>query len=196
MVPEADSRAEAQQVAFEWMRAVLQKDISLDALRRDVGDISDLGALLQRLYEGRLSDRNRSMTVLADRHGLSSSTVCRFLGIDKETRRRYLRTFKTGGEATLFARQTKSTRKFDDEAIKQAVAGGLGLSILSRHTLHRDPAQEDDVVILPVAGFPLHTSWQLVYLRQKRLSRAAQAFLALLEEWIPAYTASKGMEAG
>lgn len=83
-----------------------------------------------------------------------------------------------------------------NEAIKQAVAGGLGLSILSRHTLHRNPAQEDDVVILPVAGFPLHTSWQLVYLRQKRLSRAAQAFLALLEDWIPAYTASKGMEAG
>lgn len=83
-----------------------------------------------------------------------------------------------------------------NEAIKQAVAGGLGLSILSRHTLHRDPAQEDDVVILPVAGFPLHTSWQLVYLRQKRLSRAAQAFLSLLEEWIPAYTASKGIEAG
>lgn len=83
-----------------------------------------------------------------------------------------------------------------NEAIKQAVAGGLGFSILSRHTLHRDPAQEDDVVILPVAGFPLHTRWQVVYLRQKRLSRAAQAFLALLEEWIPAYTASKGMEAG
>jgi DNA-binding transcriptional LysR family regulator len=81
-----------------------------------------------------------------------------------------------------------------NEAIKQAVAGGLGFSILSRHTLHRDPAQEDDVVILPVAGFPLHTRWQLVHLRQKRLSRAAQAFLALLEEWIPAYTASKGMD--
>lgn len=81
-----------------------------------------------------------------------------------------------------------------NEAIKQAVAGGLGLSILSRHTLHRDPAQEDDVVILPVAGFPLHSSWQVVHLRQKRLSRAAQAFLALLEEWIPAYSVSKGMD--
>ncbi len=81
-----------------------------------------------------------------------------------------------------------------NEAIKQAVAGGAGLSIHSRHTLHRDPAQEDDVVILPVAGFSLHPDWQLVHLRQKRLSLAAQAFLALLEEWIPAYAASKGME--
>jgi transposase/transposase-like protein len=121
LTPEADSRAEAQRSAFEWMRAVLQKDISPDALRRDIGDIPDLGALLHRLYEGRLPDRNRSMTVLADRHGLSSGTVCSFLGIDKKTHHRYLRTFRNGGEAALFAPQTKSTRKFDNEAIKQAV---------------------------------------------------------------------------
>lgn len=50
------------------------------------------------------------------------------------------------------------------------------------------------MVILPVAGFSLHPDWQLVHLRQNRLSLAAQAFLALLEEWIPAYAASKGME--
>ncbi len=121
IVPEADSRVEAQQVAFEWMRAVLQKDINLDALSRDVGDLPDLGALLQRLYEGRLSDRNRSMTILADRHGLRCATVCSFLGIDRQTRLGYLRTFKSGGHAALFARQTKSTRKFDSEPVKQAV---------------------------------------------------------------------------
>src|SRR3712207_6793120 len=103
------------------MRAVLQKDIGPEALRRDVGDVPDLGALLDRLYDGRLSDRNRSMTVLADRHGLGRGVVCSFLGISKRTRRRYLRAFEEGGEAALFARRTKSTRKFDDEAVKQAV---------------------------------------------------------------------------
>jgi transposase len=68
-----------------------------------------------------LSDRNRSMVVLANRRGLISGTVCRFLGIEKKTYRKYLRAFETGGHAVLFARQTKSTRKFDDEAVKQAV---------------------------------------------------------------------------
>lgn len=81
-----------------------------------------------------------------------------------------------------------------NEAIKQAVAGGLGLSILSRHTLHRLPVEEDEVAILPVEGFPLHTQWQLVYLSKKRLSRAARAFLSELEEWIPHYRSSKGIE--
>ncbi|MBP6096385.1 MAG: LysR family transcriptional regulator [Methyloversatilis sp.] len=81
-----------------------------------------------------------------------------------------------------------------NEAIKQAVAGGLGLSILSRHTLHREPAREDEVVVLPVDGFPLMTRWQLAHLRSRRMSRAAQAFLALLQEWVPDYLSSKGME--
>jgi transposase len=130
VVPEADTRVEAQQIAFEWMRAVQQKDVSPDTLARDVGDVPDLATLLYRLYEGRLSDRNRSMTVLADCHGLGSGTVCSFLGIDRETHRKYLRTFKKGGQAALFAPQTKSTRKFDDEAIKQAVF----------QTLHEPPS--------------------------------------------------------
>lgn len=80
-----------------------------------------------------------------------------------------------------------------NEAIKQAVAGGMGLSILSRHTLHRDPLLEDEVVILQVEGFPLMSRWQVVRLQQRRLSRAAEAFLALLQAWVPAYLGTKGM---
>jgi transposase len=123
--PKPDKRAQARQAAFEWMRAVLVKDISLDALRRTVGDVLNVTALLQRLYDGCLSDRNRSMVILASCHGLSSGIVCSFLGIDKKTYRKYLRTFEEGGQDALFARQTKSTRKFDNETVKQAVFGLL-----------------------------------------------------------------------
>lgn len=54
-----------------------------------------------------------------------SGIVCSFLGIDKKTHRKYLRTFEEGGQEALFARQTKSTRKFDNETVKQAVVGLL-----------------------------------------------------------------------
>ena len=118
--------ARPQQAAFEWMRGVLQKDISLGALHREIGDVPGIETLLQRLYDGRLSDRNRSMAVLANRRGLKSRFVCAFLGIHTKTHRKCLRTFKDGGCAALFARrQTKSTRKFDNEATKQAVFGLL-----------------------------------------------------------------------
>src|SRR4051794_10843336 len=119
--PKPDRRELAKRAAFEWMRALLQKEIGDEALRREVGDLPELARLLQGLYDGRLSDRNRSMAVLATRRGLRRGVVCPFLGIDKRTRRKYLRLFEQGGAAALFARQTKSSRKFDDEAVKRAV---------------------------------------------------------------------------
>jgi transposase len=102
--PRTDRREQAKRAAFDWMRALLQKEISGEALRCEVGDLPELAPLLQRLYEGRLSDRNRSMVVLATRRGLGKGVVCPFLGIDKKTYRKYSRLFERGGAAALFAR--------------------------------------------------------------------------------------------
>ena len=52
LAPKPDRREQARQAAFEWMRAVLQKEISLDALRREIGDVPDITALLECLYDG------------------------------------------------------------------------------------------------------------------------------------------------
>ena len=68
-----------------------------------------------------------------------------------------------------------------DETIKQAVAAGLGLAVLSRHVLALDPAH-GPLRELDVEGFPLQRQWTVVYLREKRLSPLARAFLALLKE--------------
>lgn len=93
ITPKPDTREQARRAAFEWMRAILQKEISPNTLCREIGDVPDMAALLDCLYDGRLSDRNRSMAVLANGRGLSRSTVCGFLGINKHTYRKYLRTF-------------------------------------------------------------------------------------------------------
>ncbi|MCU0796972.1 MAG: LysR family transcriptional regulator [Akkermansiaceae bacterium] len=62
-----------------------------------------------------------------------------------------------------------------NEAIKEAVAGGLGLSVISNHALHGH-AKEHGVAILDVEGFPIASSWHLVYPKAKRLSPIASAF--------------------
>jgi transposase len=110
--------------AFEWMLAVLQRKIEHETLLREIGELPDLVLLLRRLYDGRLSDRNRSMVVLAGRRGLRSSVVCAFLGIARGTHRRYLGAYERGGFAMLFAPQTRS-RKFDNDVLKKAVFGTL-----------------------------------------------------------------------
>jgi transposase len=125
VAPKPDWQAEAQRTTFEWMRAVLQKEVDADVLRPEIGELPEFSTLLHHLYEGRLSDRNRSMVILATRRGLSQSMICAFLDISPKSCGKYLRAFERGGSAALFARQTKSTRKFDNEAITKAVFGIL-----------------------------------------------------------------------
>jgi DNA-binding transcriptional LysR family regulator len=65
-----------------------------------------------------------------------------------------------------------------NEAIKQAVAGGMGLSVLSLHALGH--LRDEQLAVLPIAGFPIHTSWAIYYPKGKRLSPITREFLAHL----------------
>lgn len=62
-----------------------------------------------------------------------------------------------------------------NEAVKQAVRSGLGLSVVSLHTIELE-LETRRLVTLDVQGFPLERKWYLVYRRGKRLSPAAAAF--------------------
>lgn len=62
-----------------------------------------------------------------------------------------------------------------NEAIKHAVVSGLGLSVLSLHTLTIE-GSEGSVAILDVEGFPILRNWYIVYTKGKELSLVAQEF--------------------
>lgn len=62
-----------------------------------------------------------------------------------------------------------------NEALKEAVAGGLGLGVVSRHALHGQD-KEHGVRVLDVQGFPLPSVWHLVHPVHKKLSPLAVAF--------------------
>jgi DNA-binding transcriptional LysR family regulator len=63
----------------------------------------------------------------------------------------------------------------DNSGVKEAVAAGLGVSILSRHALEMELAL-GRLTLLDVRGFPLHRQWTIVRTPGRRLSRAAEAF--------------------
>ena len=63
-----------------------------------------------------------------------------------------------------------------NEAIREAILAGLGISILSRYTLGLEPEQTN-LVCLDVEGFPLESHWHFVYPVGKHLSVAARAFM-------------------
>lgn len=63
-----------------------------------------------------------------------------------------------------------------NEAIKHAIVGGLGLSILSLHTLTLE-GSDGPVAVLDVEGFPIQRQWHMVHPKGKDLSLVARAFL-------------------
>lgn len=70
-----------------------------------------------------------------------------------------------------------------NEAIKEAILAGLGVSIMSRHTLGLE-VEQDQLVTLDVEGFPLERHWYFVYPIGKQLPVAAQAFMAFTREHV------------
>jgi DNA-binding transcriptional LysR family regulator len=66
-----------------------------------------------------------------------------------------------------------------NEAIKQAVRAGLGLGVVSTHTIELE-LETGRLVVLDVEGFPILRKWYLVYRRGKRLSPAAEEFRAMV----------------
>jgi DNA-binding transcriptional LysR family regulator len=67
-----------------------------------------------------------------------------------------------------------------NEAIKHGIAGGLGIAVLSRHTLALE-GENGQIAILDVEGFPIRRHWNVVYPSYKRLSVVAQAFSDYLQ---------------
>ncbi len=71
-----------------------------------------------------------------------------------------------------------------NEAIKHAVVGGLGISMISLHTLTLEGAT-GPVDILDVTGFPIQRQWYLVYPKDRNLSLIARTFLEYAEKTGP-----------
>ncbi len=68
-----------------------------------------------------------------------------------------------------------------NEAVKQEVMAGLGVSLLSLHTLELE-LRTGEVALLDVIGTPVMRNWHLVHMNAKLLSPTASAFRQFLYE--------------
>jgi DNA-binding transcriptional LysR family regulator len=62
-----------------------------------------------------------------------------------------------------------------NEAIKEAVAGHLGVAVISRHAI-KPMDLKKDLCVLPVAGTPIASQWHVVYPKAKQISPIAAVF--------------------
>lgn len=68
-----------------------------------------------------------------------------------------------------------------NEAIKQTVVAGLGITVLSLHSLVLE-GTSGPIAILDVQGFPIQGHWYMVHPKNKRLSVITQTFLEFVKQ--------------
>jgi DNA-binding transcriptional LysR family regulator len=167
-----------------------QIDISLEVLNRD-GVVKRLEENLDDLYimsqppvhldiEDEIFMPNPLMLVAPRSHQLAKKkNIDIFLLKDEKF------IFREKGSGTRMATDAHFKKiKFipdvrlelgSNEAIKQAVIGGLGLAVLSVYSLG-EKSDLNDVSILSCKGFPIESSWHIVSPKGKKLSPIATIF--------------------
>lgn len=68
-----------------------------------------------------------------------------------------------------------------NEAVKQAVIAGLGVSIMPLIGM-RNEIESGLLKIIPKKGLPIQTTWRLIWLKEKKLSPIAESYLSYLEK--------------
>ncbi|MGL2965828.1 LysR family transcriptional regulator [Flavobacterium sp. XGLA_31] len=68
-----------------------------------------------------------------------------------------------------------------NEAVKQAVIAGLGLSVMPLIGL-KNELENKTIKIIPAKGLPLVTNWTLIWLKGKKMSPAAYAYLDFIKK--------------
>ncbi len=79
-----------------------------------------------------------------------------------------------------FPTKRKSIKLTSNEAVKQAVIAGLGYSILPLIGMKNEITTKQ-LYIIPSKGLPITTYWRLIWLKTKKLSPIAAAFLEFIQ---------------
>ena len=93
------------------------------------------------------------------------------------TRAAVIRAFEAKGLKPPVARMELSS----NGAIKQAVAAGLGISVLSLHSLALE-GTAGPIAVLDVQGFPIQRHWYVVYPKGRKPSVVGQAFVDFVKQ--------------
>lgn len=112
-----DRRSERAAEVTNWIDRLRADRVELP-LR---GDPDTNDRLLRSVHDPRSRQRNRAIAALAYEQGFSIRKISTYLGLSRNTCRRYLRTYREGGVEQLLAPMTRGPRKAESEDLKAAV---------------------------------------------------------------------------
>ncbi len=96
--------------------------------------------------------------------------------------------FREAGSATQkamdnYLKRTEKRKRIEltsNEAVKQAVIAGLGYSVIPLIGI-KNELENEEIQIIPSKGLPIITHWRLIWLRKKKLSPVAKAYLDFIK---------------
>lgn len=159
---------------------VTNKNLVIESLARNETDFALVSVLPDLALEAVELMENRLQLIAGDRYFHYAE------GLDIDELSRLPLIFREQGSATRTAmesflndRKIEPFRRLElvsNEAVKQAVSAGLGLSIMPLIGL-RNEINLGTLKIISFEGLPIITSWKLVYAKGKNLSPAARVLL-------------------
>lgn len=164
---------------------VTNKELVVESLGRNEIDFALVSILPERLNVDSISLLDNSLYLIGDRSfsntkKIAINELAKYPLIMREsgsgTRQRMEQFLKT--------HQVKLDRKLEltsNEAVKQAVKAGLGLSIMPLIGLKHE-LEAGELKMLKISGLPVHTEWQLISLKGKRHGPVAEAFRVFIQK--------------
>ena len=185
-VPRMLGRFCADHPSIDITLQVLNRDGVVGRLRDNLDDLYVLSRPPQEIaHRGEVLLRNPLVVIAAPSHALAGAAAVRWQRLRGESF--ILREPGSGTRlavdshfATLGLQPRVRLELGSNEAVKQSVAAGMGIGLVSRHALAADPASEG-LAVLRADHFPVRSAWSVMWLPGQRLSPLAQAFLQHLQ---------------
>ncbi|MAD98030.1 MAG: LysR family transcriptional regulator [Flavobacteriaceae bacterium] len=159
---------------------VTNKSSVIKSLENNDCDFAMVSTIPKKLKIERIELMENKLFLVAQKGYFKSNSPVR-----KKDLENFLFIFREKGSATRLAMENyllknniKVNRKMEltsNEAIKQAILAGLGVSIMSSIGL-RNSLEKEELEIIPLSKLPIITNWNLIWLKSKNLSRVAKAF--------------------
>lgn len=166
---------------IELVMDVTNKALVLESLAGNMVDFAFVSVLPEQLPVNKIKLMQNKLFLIGNKEAISSN---------KELNSTILKEvpliYREEGSGTRYVMErfirkqkipvTKKMELQSNEAVKQAVIAGLGYSIMPLIGV-KNELMNGQLQIIPVKGFPIESSWNLIWMQDKKLSPVAQAFL-------------------
>jgi DNA-binding transcriptional LysR family regulator len=163
---------------------VTNKAKVLDSLKRNAVDFALVSILPEKMQVNKVDLVENKLYLVGNRESELESTNL------KQLFKELPLIFRENGSGTRQVMESfiqrhhllprKKIELTTNEAVKQAVIAGLGFSIMPIIGIKSEVAS-GDIKVFPIKGLPIQTTWSLIWLKDKKLSPVAQAYLAHIQ---------------